>query len=105
MRAPPVDNTESFMPNNKIYLGNLNKSAIPAELEAQLRENFSQYGEIVEVLLPVDSATGQVKCYGFISFTDEASAQSALAQDGGAAFGEPITVQIATEKNRGKKKS
>jgi len=92
------------MANNKIYLGNLGKSVNPAQAEAQLKEDFSQYGEITEVLLPVDDASGQIKGYGFISFADEASAQNALAQDGQTVFGEAIAVQFATEKKRGKKK-
>ncbi|MBI1194415.1 MAG: RNA-binding protein [Gammaproteobacteria bacterium] len=92
------------MANNKIYLGNLSKSVTPAQAEAQLREHFSQYGEINEVLLPVDRAGGEIKGYGFISFAEESSAQSALAHDGQTLFGEAVTVQIATEKKRGKKK-
>lgn len=92
------------MANNKIYLGNLSKSVTPDQLKSQLIENFSQYGEINEVLLPVDSDNGQIKGYGFIGFSDEDSAQSALDQDGETTFGEAITVQIATEKKRGKKK-
>jgi len=92
------------MANNKIYLGNLDKSATQDQLKANLEACFSRYGEITEVLLPIDVASGKIKGYGFISFAEESSAQNALAQDGEATFGEAITVQIATEKKRGKKK-
>lgn len=93
------------MATNKIYLGNLSKSLTPAQAETQPKERFSRYGDINEVLLPVDGVSGVIKGYSFISFAEEASAQSALAEDGQTMFGDAVTVQIATEKNRGKKKS
>ena len=87
------------MANTKIYLGNL--TAVTAE---QLKAHFSQYGEIVDIILPTDRDTKAIKGYGFINFADEASAQSALVEDGSTAFGATLSVQIATEKKRGKKK-
>ncbi len=87
------------MANTKIYLGNLR--SVTAE---QLKAHFAQYGEIVDVILPTDRETNAIKGYGFINFAEEASAQSALVEDGSTAFGGTMSVQIATEKKRGKKK-
>ena len=93
-------NREINMANAKVYLGNLSKSAS----EDKLNAHFSQYGEIAEVLLPLDRKSNEIKGYGFIIFAKEASAQKALEQDGQTIFGQAISVQIATEKTRGKKK-
>lgn len=89
----------SDQPSNKIYLSNLDVSVT----EAQLKERFSEYGEITEVLLPADKKTKLLKGYGFISFVDASSAEKALAQDGQSFLDNEITVQIAVEK-RSKKK-
>jgi len=89
------------MANTKIYIGNLNKS-VTSEM---LQTHFSQYGEINEVLLPVDRKNNAVKGYAFISFNQAESATNALTQDGETVFDQDICVQIATTKERGKKKS
>lgn len=87
------------MANTKIYLGNLSKTIN----EDTLSERFAQFGEISEVLLPLDRKSKEVKGYAFITFKLEASAQAALALDGENVFGQTISVQIAIEKARGKK--
>ena len=88
------------MANTKIYLGNLSKTVN----QDKLSEHFTQYGEINEVLLPLDRKSKEIKGYAFVTFELEASAQAALELDGQDVFGQTITVQIATEKSRGKKK-
>ncbi len=86
------------MPNNKIYLSNLNKSVT----DAQLKEHFAEYGEITAVQLPTDRKSNEPKGYAFIAFAEEVSAKKALAQDGKPFLGKAITVQIATEKRQNK---
>ncbi len=85
------------MASHKIYLGNINKSVN----QSKLKEHFSSCGEVSEVLLPMDKKTKEVKGYAFVSFTDEASVQEALKQDGTEVFGQEITVQVAVEKTSG----
>ena len=82
------------MPSNKIYLCNLDISVT----KAQLKERFSEYGHITEVLLPADKKTKELKGYGFISFADEGSAEKALEQNGQSFLDNEIVVQIAVEK-------
>jgi len=88
------------MPNNKIYLGNLNKAAT----EQSLRQHFEQYGEIAEVALPLDRKTKEPKGYGFITFALETAAQNALEHNQQSFLNKEIIVQLATEKG-GKKQS
>jgi RNA recognition motif-containing protein len=84
------------MPNNKIYLSNLNKTVT----DTLLKEHFAEYGEITEVLLPLDRKSQETKGYAFITFAQETSAENALEQDGKPFLNKEITVQIATEKRR-----
>ncbi len=86
------------MPNNKIYLNNLNKVVT----DAQLKEHFAEYGEITEVQLLADRKSNQPKGYAFITFAQESAAEKALEQDGSSFLGKAITVQIATEKRQKK---
>ena len=86
------------MPNNKIYLSNLNKTVT----DTLLKEHFAEYGEITEVLLPLDRKSQETKGYAFITFAQETSAQKALQQSGKSFLNKEITVQIATEKRRKK---
>jgi RNA recognition motif-containing protein len=86
------------MPNRKIYLGNLNQTTT----DIQIKEYFSEYGEITEISLPLDRKTQQPKGYAFISFADQNSAERALEKDGELLLGQEITVQLATEKRKKK---
>lgn len=86
------------MPNNKIYLSNLNKTVT----DTLLKEHFAEYGEITEVLLPLDRKSQEIKGYAFITFALETSAENALQQNGKPFLNKEITVQIATEKRRKK---
>lgn len=82
------------MPNNKIYLSNLDKSVT----DTLIKELFAEYGEISELSLPLDKKTQQTKGYAFITFAQSNSATNALEQDGKSFLDKLITVQIATEK-------
>jgi len=86
------------MPNNKIYLKNLDKGVT----KGLLTEHFSKYGEITEVNLPHDKKSRSPKGYAFISFAIEASVENALTEDGKPFLDREITVQIATEKRQKK---
>ncbi len=83
------------MPDNKIYVSNLNKTVT----ESQLVKRFSDYGDIAGVHLPRDKQSNELKGYGFITFADEDSAQQALDEDGQTFLEKTITVQIAVEKH------
>ncbi len=82
------------MPNNKIYLNNLDKEVT----EALLNTHFSIYGEINEIMLPIEKKSKSPKGYAFISFAEPSATKSALNQDGKLFLEKKITVQLATEK-------
>lgn len=82
------------MPNNKVYLKNLDQ----AVTEEALSAHFSVCGEISEINLPIDKRRKTPKGYAFITFADPAATNSALELDGKLFLDKTITVQLATEK-------
>lgn len=84
------------MPNNKIYLNNLDSTVT----ESLLKAHFARYGEISEIHLPVDKKRGTPKGYAFITFSEEAAAQQARQENGKPFLDKPLTVEIAIEKRR-----
>jgi RNA recognition motif-containing protein len=65
--------------NKKLYVGNLSYGAT----EAQIRDLFSQAGEIVEVTLITDRETGRSKGFGFVEMATEEEAQEAIKRFNG----------------------
>ncbi len=63
----------------KLYVGNLSYSVT----EAQVRELFSQAGEITEVALITDRETGRPKGFGFVEMATEEGAQEAIKRFNG----------------------
>ncbi len=82
---------------NKLYIGNLPFSV----KEDQIRESFARFGEVKEVILIKDRATGRLKGFGFVTFASNEGAQAALALDGQDFFGRTIRVNIAQAKEEG----
>ena len=58
----------------KLYVGNLSYSVT----EEQLRQLFSQAGQIKEVALIMDRDTRQPKGFGFVEMTTQAEAEKAI---------------------------
>ena len=97
------------MQQNKLYVGNL-----PYTIDdAQLRDLFSQYGEIDELALIMDRDTGRPKGFAFITFATQQAAEEArkqaeedakqaaekaLAENGKDVGGRAMRVNIAEEK-------
>ncbi len=61
---------------SKIYVGNLSFSVS----QDQLRELFSEFGEITEVTLITDKFSGRSKGFGFIVFAKKEDAEKAIAK-------------------------
>ncbi len=59
----------------KIYVGNLNFRVT----DDNLRELFSQYGEIVSATVLMDRMSGRSKGFGFVEIADDAAANAAIA--------------------------
>ncbi len=88
---------------NRIYVGNLPFSVT----QEQLKELFSQYGEIEETVVITNKFSGRSKGFGFVSFKDEDSAEKAIAEmNKKEVEGRPLNVKEAVpfEENRPRKR-
>ncbi|PIX61914.1 RNA-binding protein [Candidatus Uhrbacteria bacterium CG_4_9_14_0_2_um_filter_41_50] len=81
--------------NNKLFVGNL-----PWSVDDQaLADLFAKYGEVVSARVVRDRMTDRSRGFGFVEFTDEASAQGAVeALNETEVEGRAITVSIAKPK-------
>jgi cold-inducible RNA-binding protein len=76
----------------KMYVGNIPYNAT----EEDLRELFSEYGEIESLKIMKDQFTDRSKGFGFIEMTDENDAKKAMATLNGKDFkGKSLTVAEA----------
>jgi len=79
----------------KLYVGNLSYSTT----EEELRELFSQAGNVATVAVIKDRDTGQSKGFGFIEMTTQAEAQTAISKFNSYKMGErALTVNLARPK-------
>ena len=83
--------------NNKVYVGNMNYKTS----EDQLRDLFSQYGEVASVRIVKDKFTGRAKGFGFVEMSDAESAKNAIDDLDGKEFdGRALRVNEAYDKPR-----
>ena len=79
----------------KLFVGNLNFNTTGAELEAL----FSEAGDVVEVILPADRATGRPRGFAFVEYADEAAAAAAIQRfDGHELGGRELRVNEAQDR-------
>ncbi len=75
-----------------IYVGNLSFDTT----EDELRELFSEYGEVIKVSLISDRMTGRSRGFGFVEMATDAEARTAIEQLNGQDFlGRALTVNEA----------
>jgi RNA recognition motif-containing protein len=79
------------MDKNKLFVAGL-PWAVTGD---QLREIFSQYGEITDAVVISDRETGRSKGFGFVTFANEEDAQKALDMNGHEMEGRTLTVNVA----------
>ena len=80
---------------SKIFVGNLSYETSQAELEAL----FAQVGEVTEVFMPVDRATGRPRGFAFVEFGDHSAISEAISKfDGTELQGRPLKVNEARER-------
>ena len=85
------------MSQSKIYVGNLSYNTT----EDELRDYFSQFGNIEDIKLIIDFATGRSKGFGFISYGSDQECESAVATANGYELsGRKLKVNIARDDNR-----
>ena len=76
----------------RLYVGNLPYSAT----EVDIRELFSQAGEITGVTLITDRETGRSKGFGFVEMSTEAEAEDAIRRFNGYSMNNRnLTVNVA----------
>lgn len=63
----------------KLYVGNLSYTST----EAQIRELFTQVGEVTEVSIIMDRDTGRSKGFAFVQMSDDAAAADAIRRFNG----------------------
>ena len=79
----------------KVFVGNLNFSTTQAELETL----FATVGDVSEVFLPIDRATGQPRGFAFVEFSDASVIAEAISRfDGTELQGRMLKVNEARER-------
>ena len=82
----------------KLYVGNLSFNTG----EAQVRDAFSEFGEVVSVFVITDRATGQSRGFGFVEYGSADDANRAIESMNGAMLdGRALTVNVAREREGG----
>jgi cold-inducible RNA-binding protein len=61
--------------NTKMYVGNLPFTAS----ESELRELFSQYGEVTDIHLPMDRESGRPRGFAFVSMDSGTAMNKAIS--------------------------
>ena len=78
--------------SKNIFIGNLTDEVT----EADLKENFKQFWDVVSAAVIKDKYTGQSKGFGFVEMASEKAAQEAIQKlNGGELGGKKITVSEA----------
>lgn len=68
--------------SKRLYVGNISFKAT----EDEVRDLFSQAGEVVSVKLIKDAATGRLRGFGFVEMSTNEEAQKAVTQLNGTMF-------------------
>jgi len=75
-----------------IYVGNLSFQAT----EEDIKEIFSEYGEVVRVSLPTDRETGRKRGFAFVEMKEDAQEDQAISDlDGAEWLGRELRVNKA----------
>ena len=83
--------------STRLYVGNISFKAT----EEDVRDLFSQAGEVVSVRLIKDEATGRLRGFGFVEMTTKEDAQKAISSLNGTTFMEgSIVVNEAKPQER-----
>jgi RNA recognition motif-containing protein len=82
----------------KLYVGNLSFQTS----EQELRDLFSQYGEVTSASLVMDRETGRPRGFGFVEFSDAEAAKAAInGLNGKNIGGRDLTVNEAKPREPG----
>lgn len=83
--------------NNKLFVGNLSYTLG----EDELRDLFSQYGEVSSAKIPTDRDTGRPRGFAFVEMVTQEAAEAAIkGLDGQQISGREMRVGISQPKAR-----
>jgi RNA recognition motif-containing protein len=83
--------------SKKLFVGSLSWNTT----DDGLRAAFERFGEISEAKVIMDRETGRSRGFGFVTFTEGSSAETAAAEMNGAALdGRTIRVDVAQDRDR-----
>lgn len=81
-----------------IYVGNLSFDSS----EDDVRQAFSEYGQVTSVAIIKDKMTGRSRGFGFVEMSDDSEAQAAIAGLNGQELGgRTLTVNEARPRSEG----
>jgi RNA recognition motif-containing protein len=81
--------------NTRLFVGNLDYSTT----DDQLRDAFSEFGELVSTSVVLDRMSGQSRGFAFVEFQSPEDAQRAIDSMNGATInGRSISVNVARER-------
>ena len=83
--------------SGKLFVGGLAWAAQEADLE----QEFAQFGKIREVKVILDRETGRSRGFAFVTFERPEDAEKALAMDGASIMGRNVRVSVAEERKGG----
>ncbi|XP_043718836.1 glycine-rich RNA-binding protein 4, mitochondrial-like [Telopea speciosissima] len=83
--------------STKLFIGGLSYGTD----DSSLKDAFSSFGDVTEAKVITDRDTGRSRGFGFVSFADGESANSALSMDGQELNGRNIRVNIANDRPSG----
>ncbi|OWM84223.1 glycine-rich RNA-binding protein 2, mitochondrial-like [Punica granatum] len=90
-----LNSIRSMASSTKLFIGGLSYGTD----DHSLKDAFSSYGEVVEARVILDRDTGRSRGFGFVDFSSDESASSALqAMDGQELQGRNIRVSYANER-------
>ena len=90
--------TKAAAPKTTLYVGGLDDAATPATVHAA----FIPFGEVKDVSLPLDPATGRHRGFAFVEFEDAGDAAAAVDNMNDAELnGRVLRVNVAQGKGGG----
>ena len=92
-----ASHTRQGPPGANLYVRGLPVHFTDQELEAV----FAPVGDLISAKVFVDPATGEGKGFGFVSFSNLADAQNAIARMNGATIGAGITLSVQPKTENG----
>ncbi|XP_011621272.1 28 kDa ribonucleoprotein, chloroplastic isoform X1 [Amborella trichopoda] len=84
-----------FESPHKLYIGNVPWAVKPEDV----REHFTQFGNVVSARLLYDRKAGRNRVYGFVSFSSETELEAALSFDGKEFHGRTMLVRLVNRRS------